>query len=81
MLSITPDGGNPILVNTYDIAGNIMSQTMSTGEKLQYHYTRDADARGNVTIPDLITAPNGLLTYIQYQVGGYTRSLPLAPPQ
>jgi YD repeat-containing protein len=81
MLSITPDGGDPILVNTYDITGDIMSQTMSTGEKLEYHYTRDADARGNVTIPDLITAPDGLLTYIQYQVGGYTRSLPLAPPQ
>lgn len=81
MLSITPDGGAPILVNTYDVAGNIMSQTMSTGEKFEYHYTRDANARGNVTIPDLITAPNGLLTYIQYQSRGYALSLPLAPPQ
>jgi len=81
MLSITPDGSDSILVNTYDVAGNIMTQTMSTGEKFQYHYTRDANARGNVTIPDLITAPNGLLTYIQYQSGGYALSLPLAPPQ
>lgn len=80
MLAITVNSGPPILMNTYDISGNITSQTLPDGRKFQFHYVRDPRARGNAVVPDLITAPNGLLTYFQYQGRGYTQSLPLPPP-
>jgi YD repeat-containing protein len=81
MLSITLGSDAAILVNTYDISGNITTQTMSDGRKFEYHYVRDPGGRGNAVVPDLITAPNGLLTHIQYNPDGYTQSLPIPPPQ
>ncbi len=81
MLSITLGSGTPTLANTYDISGNITTQTLPDGRKFEYHYSRDPESRGNAIVPDLITAPNGLLTYIQYQADGYTQSLPITPPQ
>jgi YD repeat-containing protein len=80
MLSIALGSDAPILVNTYDISGNITTQTMPDGRKFEYHYVRDPGGRGNALVPDLITAPNGLLTHIQYNSEGYTQSLPIPPP-
>jgi len=81
MLSITLGSGTPTLANTYDISGNITTQTLPDGRKFEYHYSRDPESRGNAVVPDLITAPNGLLTYIQFQADGYTQSLPIPPPK
>jgi YD repeat-containing protein len=81
MLSIALGSDAPILVNTYNISGNITSQTMPEGRKFEYHYVRDPGGRGNALVPDLITAPSGLLTHIQYNPDGYTQSLPTPPPQ
>jgi YD repeat-containing protein len=80
MLSIALGSDAPILVNIYDISGNIATQTMPDGRKFEYHYVRDPGGRGAGLVPDLITAPNGLLTHIQYNSEGYTQSLPLPPP-
>jgi YD repeat-containing protein len=81
MLSITLGSDAPILVNKYDISGKIIAQTMPDGHKFEYHYVRDPGGRGNALVPDLITAPNGLLTHIQFNPDGYTQSLPTPPPQ
>ncbi len=81
MLSITIGSDAPILVNTYNISGNITTQTMPEGRKFEYHYARDPGGRGNALVPDLITAPNGLLTHIQFNPDGYTQSLPIPPAQ
>ena len=80
MLSITVGDGKRILLNSYDLAGNISEQEMGDGEKFRYHYTRDPGSRGNGLMPDLITAPNGLLTYIRYENSGYAKSLPVQSP-
>jgi len=66
------------LTNTYDIRGNIKTQTMADGHRFEYHYVQDS--RSNSTVPNLIIAPNGLLTYIRYAAGSYTQSLPMPPP-
>jgi YD repeat-containing protein len=81
MLTVTLNSGAPIIANTYDISGNIIRQTLLDLGKFEFHYVRDPGGRGNAVVPDLITAPNGLLTYIQYQADGYRQSLPLPPPQ
>jgi YD repeat-containing protein len=81
MLSITLDSNAPILVNAYDSSGNITAQTMPEGRKFEYYYVRDPGGRGNALVPNVITAPNGLLTHIQYNPDGYTQSLPIPPPQ
>jgi YD repeat-containing protein len=79
MLTVTLDSDAPLLVNDYDISGNIITQTLPEGYKFEYHYTRDLRGRGNALVPDLITAPNGLLTHIQYGPEGYSQSLPIPP--
>ena len=72
----------PILINKYDTTGNIEVQTMADGERFQYHYFRDMVGPGRgKTAPDLITYPNGLVTYIRYSQDGYIESLPMRPPQ
>src|SRR5216684_1229760 len=81
MLSINLGSDAPILLNTYDTSGNITTQTMPDGLRFKYHYVRDPGGRGNALVPDVITAPNGLLTHIQYNPDGYTQSLPIPPPQ
>ena len=81
MISISVGSDAPILTNTYDISGNITSQTLTDGSKFEYHYTRDINTQGSAILPDLITAPNGLMTYIEYNGEGYRRSLPSKPFQ
>jgi YD repeat-containing protein len=70
----------PLLLNTFDVSGEITSQTLPDGEKFEYHYTRDPNGRGNAIVPDVIAAPNGLITNIQYEADGYRQWLPV-PPQ
>jgi YD repeat-containing protein len=80
MLTIARNSAAPMFVNTYDISGYITSQTLPDGAKFEYHYTRDDNARNNAIVPDVIKAPNGLLTNIQYQADGFRQWLPV-PPQ
>ena len=77
MLTVRQGSDIPAITNEYDITGKIISQTMATGEKFLYHYTADPQGRGNATVPDVITDPRGLATFIQYNAGGYIQSLPL----
>jgi YD repeat-containing protein len=79
MLSVSVGSDAPILKNDYSVSGSIVGQTFADGRKFEYHYTRDEGSQGNVSLPDLITDPNGLLTYIEYQPNGYRRSLPSRP--
>jgi YD repeat-containing protein len=83
MLSVALSSGAPIFMNTYDISGNITSQTLPDGGKFEYHYTRDPSGRGTAIVPDVITAPNGLVSNIQYEAegDGYRQWLPHPPPQ
>lgn len=76
MLTVTQDSNVPAVINEYDISGQIISQTMSTGEKFLYHYTSDPQGRGNATVPDVITDPRGLVTHFLYNSEGYIQSLP-----
>ena len=66
------------LTNTYDIRGNIKTQTTADGQRFEYHYVQNSR---NSSVPDLITTPNGLLTHIRYAAGRYTQSLPMSPPR
>ena len=77
LLTVALGSDNPVLTNEYDITGKILSQTMSTGERFLYHYTSDPQGRGTATVPDVITDPRGLTTYILYNSEGYTQSLPV----
>jgi YD repeat-containing protein len=70
-----------VITNVYDVGGKIERQTMADGREFEYHYVRDSSARGNVTIPDLISYPNGLQTNLRYSAAGYMQSLPSPPPQ
>jgi YD repeat-containing protein len=80
MLTVSFGSGAPILTNTYNVSGDLETQTMSDGKKFEYHYVRDRNASGRGFVPDLITSPNGLVTHILYSYGGYTQSLPTTPP-
>jgi hypothetical protein len=68
----------PVLKNTYDTDGNIESQSLSSGEKFEYHFSKrpqnSAGAQG------YIVAPNGLLTFFRYGGDSYTQSLPTHAP-
>ena len=77
MLTVTQGSDTSAITNDYDISGKIISQSMSTGEKFLYHYTSDPQGRGSATVPDVITDPRGLTTYILYNSEGYTQSLPV----
>jgi YD repeat-containing protein len=66
---------NPILTNKYFPDGYIKSQVMGDGKKFEYSYFR---RERNIIYESLILDPNGLETYIQYERGGYRRSLPSA---
>lgn len=79
MLSIALGLDAPILVNTYDVSSNIATQTMAGGGKFEYKYVRDPRGGSNV-LPYLITTPNRLSTFIEYNASGYTQSLPLSVP-
>jgi len=79
MLSISFGSDPPSFVNTYDISGNIVSQTLPDGAKFEYHYTRDENGRGSALVPDVIAAPNGLLTNFQYEADGFRQWLPVRP--
>ena len=79
MLTVAAGALTPILTNTYDISGNVASQTMRDGGRFLYHYTRNSEAPGSALVPDVITAPNGMLTYFEYDGEGYTQSLPTVP--
>jgi YD repeat-containing protein len=81
MLSIVLGSDPPMLVNTYDISGNITSQTLPDGRQFVYHYVRPPGARAREVAPDLITHPNGLLTYFENFENGYIQSLPKQPPK
>jgi YD repeat-containing protein len=81
MLTVAHGTDKPVITNVYDVTGKIERQTMADGHKFEYHYVRDWNARGDVHVPDLITYPNGLQTFVNYNGEGYTRSLPSLPPQ
>jgi YD repeat-containing protein len=81
MLSVATGSGAPMIVNTYDISGNVTSQSMPDGIAFQYHYTRDLFSRSSAVVPDLISLPNGLFTHFQYYAEGYAQSLPTPPPR
>jgi YD repeat-containing protein len=81
MLSIVLGSDPPMLVNTYDISGNITSQTLPDGRQFVYHYVRPPGARAREVAPNLITHPNGLLTYFENFENGYIQSLPKQPPK
>jgi len=71
----------PILINKYDTIGNVRLQTMADGGVFEYHYYRDMRGPGRGKfVPDLITYPSGLVTYIRYGDDGYVVSLPTRPP-
>jgi YD repeat-containing protein len=71
----------PILINKYDTIGNVRLQTMADGGVFEYHYYRDMRGPGRGKfVPDLITYPSGLVTYIRYGEDGYVVSLPTRPP-
>jgi YD repeat-containing protein len=71
----------PVLTNKYNNSGNIKTQTMADGQKFQYHYFQDSSGPGRgKMVPDLITYPSGLVTYIRYGEDGYIVSLPTRPP-
>ena len=76
MLSVAHGGGKPILTNEYSSDGYIKSQIMGDGRKFEYAYFID----GGTMRENQITDPNGMGTYIQYQPGGYLRSLPIPVP-
>jgi hypothetical protein len=83
MLTVGDEKGDTsILRNQYDVTGYIEMQTMADGERFQYHYVRESEgpARGKV-VPDLITHPRGLVTYLRYGRGGHIESLPRRQPQ
>ena len=77
MLTATLSSGGPLVSNVYTPSGSILSQTLSDGSRFEFHYN-DRRSRGNTFLPDSITAPNGLITYIQYRLDGYTESLPVS---
>jgi YD repeat-containing protein len=78
MRTVSRDTNAPALTNTYDSRGNIKTQTTADGQRFEYHYVQNSR---NLTVPDLITTPNGLLTHIRYAAGRYTQSLPMNPPR
>ena len=78
MLQIMRGTDPAILTNTYDGQRNIQSQTMADGKRFEYRYV-PVSPNSRDLVPDLITAPNGSLTYIRYRAGSYTQSLPTAP--
>lgn len=78
MLQIMRGTDPAILTNTYDSQRNIQSQTMADGKRFEYSYV-PVSLNSRDLVPDLITAPNGSLTYIRYRAGSYTQSLPTPP--
>ena len=80
MLTVAHGKDEIVITNVYDVGGKIERQTMADGREFEYHYVRDSSARGNVTIPDLISYPNGLQTNLRYSAAGYMQSLPSPPP-
>jgi YD repeat-containing protein len=75
MLTVARDSDPPIITNEYD-SGQIISQTLASGERFLYHYTSEPEGRRNVMLPDLITDPRGLVTFFVYNSEGYIQSLP-----
>jgi YD repeat-containing protein len=79
MLSVAFGSDQPVLLNTYDVAGNITTQTLPDGGQFVYHYVRPPGGRGHEVAPDLITYPTGLRTFLKNFENGYVESLPIAP--
>jgi YD repeat-containing protein len=77
MITVSHGKGAPILKNTYFMDGYIKEQTLADGRKFQYWYHHGPR---NVIEQNMITDPNGLVTYVQYGSGGYVQSLPTRPP-
>jgi YD repeat-containing protein len=80
MLAASCGNDSPVLVNTYDMRGEIVAQRLGDCEVFKYSYVNDPDSDRDVVVPNLITAPNGLLTYFNYQGELYFQSLPERPP-
>lgn len=79
MRTVCRDSGPPVLVNDYDEQGNIRTQTLADGGKFEYRYVQDTTILEKKMVPNLILAPNGLQTYIQFSDGSYRQSLPIRP--
>ena len=80
LLTISRAQDAPILTNTYDARDYIKTQTMADGGKFEYHYVQSNQRAPGGMEPDLVTTPNGLLTYFRYESGAYKQSLPMRPP-
>jgi hypothetical protein len=82
MLSVTRGSGKPTLQNAYGTNGFIIKQTLADGSFFEYHYNRQFDEKtGDALVPDLITDPNGYLTFLRSYRGEYESSLPKPPYQ
>lgn len=80
MLTADYGGKTPVLVNSYDIRGEIVAQKLQDGGIFKYYYVKDPESYRNVVEPSLMIAPSGLATYFNYHDGFYYQSLPQRPP-
>jgi YD repeat-containing protein len=66
----------PLLVNTYGFLGEILSQTLADGEKVQYESGYNQDHR---LMSLKLTLPNGYTILWQLTRNGFVRSWPQPP--
>jgi YD repeat-containing protein len=77
MVTAAHGDGKAILRNTYGTTGYLIKQELADGSFFEYHYNRDLDRGREALFPDLMTDPNGLVTFLQRDRGyGYRSSLP-----
>jgi len=77
MLTAAHGDGKAILQNTYGTTGYLVKQELADGSFFEYHYNRDFESGREALFPDLITDPNGLVTFLKHCRGNsYISSLP-----
>jgi YD repeat-containing protein len=78
MISAFDTAGVPLITNQYTSSNLIASQTLGDGRHLEYGYNF---ASQRVIRQNFIKDPFGLMTYFDYDRGGYFQSFPAPAPQ